>query len=268
MKQIAVYISNLSYRTDRRRSICKQFYHKQLFKIHIVPAIQHKTGAFGLWKTFLSIVAKERQNDSPYFVFCEDDHVFTEAYTDDFIMRRILWEVNTKYLLVNNKDIISTKKEINGHTQTVKNHILDGTIKLTYHQGGLRINLFGKLEWRRLNNIEGETTCLNMYGHSYGCMVNCQLPWKISFSPSIKYYRWHGYSANYMNQSSCIADVTISKLLLKEKIVIKIIGNDLFHQISNRKYVVNGQGQVETIYNRPPNYIMVSIGYRFDSITK
>lgn len=89
MKQIAVYISNLSYRTDRRRSICKQFYHKQLFKIHFVPAIQHKTGAFGLWKTFLSIVAKERQNDSPYFVFCEDDHVFTEAYTDDFIMRRI-----------------------------------------------------------------------------------------------------------------------------------------------------------------------------------
>ena len=60
-----------------------------MFKIHIVPAIQHKTGAFGLWKTFLSIVAKERQNDSPYFVFCEDDHVFTEAYTDDFIMRRI-----------------------------------------------------------------------------------------------------------------------------------------------------------------------------------
>ena len=89
MKQIAVYISNLSYRTDRRRSICKQFYHKQLFKIHFVPAIQHKTGAFGLWKTFLSIVAKERQNDSPYFVFCEDDHVYTEAYTDDFIMRRI-----------------------------------------------------------------------------------------------------------------------------------------------------------------------------------
>ena len=178
------------------------------------------------------------------------------------------WEVNTKYLLVNNKDIISTKDEKDEHTQTVKNHLLDGTIKLTYHRRGLRINLFGKLEWRRLNNIEGETTCLNMYGDSYGCVVNCQLPWKISFSPSIKYYRWHGYSANYMNQSSCIADVTISKLLLKEKIVIKIIGNDLFHQISNRKYVVNGQGQVETIYNRPPNYIMVSIGYRFDSITK
>ena len=59
-----------------------------------------------------------------------------------------------------------------------------------------------------------------------------------------------------------------SEFDFKRTAIIKIIGNDLFHQISNRKYIVNGQGQVETIYNRPPNYIMVSIGCRFDSITK
>lgn len=86
---ISVYAPNLVYRTDRRESIQEQFMNRPEFEFHLVPAIELKEGAAALWQTFYQIVKAEAAKDSDYFIFCEDDHVFTSAYNVDFLKVQI-----------------------------------------------------------------------------------------------------------------------------------------------------------------------------------
>lgn len=86
---IQVYAPNLPCRTDRRTSIEHEFQDKPEFELHIVSAIKNTNGAWGLWQTFHSIVATEAQKNSDFFIFCEDDHTFTQDYDKDTLMENI-----------------------------------------------------------------------------------------------------------------------------------------------------------------------------------
>lgn len=90
MKQrITVYAPNLSYRKDRRQSIENEFADKDEFDLHVIPAIEGKDGPSALWKKFYAIVQKENAKDSDFFIFCEDDHVFTEHYRFEYLNEQI-----------------------------------------------------------------------------------------------------------------------------------------------------------------------------------
>lgn len=82
---ISVYAPNLVKRKDRKLSILKEFRNKNEFNFKVVPAIEHKIGAFGLWQTFVEVVKNEKNRGSEYFIFCEDDHVFLSNYTFTYL---------------------------------------------------------------------------------------------------------------------------------------------------------------------------------------
>lgn len=82
---ISVYASNLERRVDRKVSIKNQFSGKEEFALTVVPAIEHENGAWGQWQTFFRIVEEETVKNSPFFIFCEDDHIFTENYNVDLL---------------------------------------------------------------------------------------------------------------------------------------------------------------------------------------
>lgn len=42
-----------------------------------------------MWKTFYDIVRKEAEMKSEFFIFCEDDHVFTKEYSEQFLLKQI-----------------------------------------------------------------------------------------------------------------------------------------------------------------------------------
>lgn len=86
---LPVYAVNLPSRPERRESLCAQFAGRDEFDLHIVPGIERRNGAVGLWQTFYGIVESEAAKGTDYFIFCEDDHVFTEAYSPELLLRRI-----------------------------------------------------------------------------------------------------------------------------------------------------------------------------------
>lgn len=86
---IPVYAPNLKFRTDRKESILSQFDGKDEFDLTVVPAIELRNGPWALWQTFYGIVEKEAAKGSPYFIFCEDDHIFTEEYSFENLAARI-----------------------------------------------------------------------------------------------------------------------------------------------------------------------------------
>lgn len=86
---IPVYIPNLEFRKDRRESVVAQFSGREEFEVHIVPAIKHSNGAWGLWQTFYQIVSLATEKKYPFFIFCEDDHIFSDNYDTEFLKESI-----------------------------------------------------------------------------------------------------------------------------------------------------------------------------------
>jgi len=87
---INVYVPNLAKRVERKKSISNQFQGRTEFNLFIVSAIEHKIGGFGLWQTFHKIVTLEKEKNSPFFIFCEDDHIFTPDYSPNYLQRTLL----------------------------------------------------------------------------------------------------------------------------------------------------------------------------------
>ena len=84
-----MYVANLPERKERKMSILEQFNDRSEFQVQIVPAIKHEMGAKGLWETFIGVLKREIESNSPYFIFCEDDHVFTEDYNREFFDKQV-----------------------------------------------------------------------------------------------------------------------------------------------------------------------------------
>ena len=90
METIPVYVANLRRRKDRKESILRQFEGKSIFELNIVPAKEWKNGSWALWQTFYEIVESEYKKQSKFFIFCEDDHVFTENYSETYLEKSII----------------------------------------------------------------------------------------------------------------------------------------------------------------------------------
>ncbi|WP_448698097.1 hypothetical protein ACFGVR_14845 [Mucilaginibacter sp. AW1-3] len=85
-ERIETFIVNLPSRKDRKLNILKEFNFKPAFNIHVVEGQQNPNGSLGLWNTLVQIVDIAIKRNLEYFLFCEDDHIFTEMYekTDIF----------------------------------------------------------------------------------------------------------------------------------------------------------------------------------------
>ncbi|QOD67373.1 hypothetical protein HF329_33540 [Chitinophaga oryzae] len=81
MKTSPVFVVNLRKRTDRKEHILQQFANREEFDVTIVEAIEHDTGAVGLWKTIGVILKEMVRPEDDYVILCEDDHQFTEHYS-------------------------------------------------------------------------------------------------------------------------------------------------------------------------------------------
>jgi len=96
MNPISVYAANLKRRPERKASIEAQFAGRPEFHLTVVEAIEQLKGYQGLWQTFYKVVQQEAAKGSDYFIFCEDDHIFTEDYSADFLLERIQEADNLK----------------------------------------------------------------------------------------------------------------------------------------------------------------------------
>lgn len=87
--KINVYVPNMPNRMERRSSIMGQFENKDLFSLNIVRPVDDPDPRISLWRTFVRIVREESEHGSDFFIFCEDDHVFTANYSDRVLLRDI-----------------------------------------------------------------------------------------------------------------------------------------------------------------------------------
>jgi GR25 family glycosyltransferase involved in LPS biosynthesis len=87
---IPTFIINLRERTERRAHILNEFKDRSEFSINVIDAYKHEIGAVGLWMTMRKIISMAIANDEDFILICEDDHVFTEHYTKEYLFKNIV----------------------------------------------------------------------------------------------------------------------------------------------------------------------------------
>lgn len=87
---IPTFIINLPQRKDRLAHIRSQFAGREEFDVTVIPACEHRIGAIGLWQSITGIVREAQQREHDVILICEDDHVFTEHYSADYLFDNII----------------------------------------------------------------------------------------------------------------------------------------------------------------------------------
>ncbi|WP_153848763.1 MULTISPECIES: glycosyltransferase family 25 protein [Sphingobacterium] len=79
------YIINLKERKERKKHILDEFAKYSEFEITIFDAIKRKSGSEGLFESIKQIVYNAYESKDKYVIVCEDDHVFTNEYNNEYL---------------------------------------------------------------------------------------------------------------------------------------------------------------------------------------
>lgn len=85
---IKIYVPNLSNRGDRYKHIVSEI-PKDFFDLKIINPIKHSLGNVSLWHTIQYIIREKVHINNDFFIFCEDDHLFTEIYSLEYLQESI-----------------------------------------------------------------------------------------------------------------------------------------------------------------------------------
>ncbi|WP_104384984.1 hypothetical protein [Sphingobacterium sp. HMA12] len=77
------YVINLIERYDRLKHIKQEFENRHEFDVTYIEGIKHVVGSIGLMESFKICVKDAKTKGLPFVLICEDDHMFTSAYTWD-----------------------------------------------------------------------------------------------------------------------------------------------------------------------------------------
>ena len=77
-----VYILNVPKRQERRDSVMQEFHGKDCFSTHIITPVNHSIPRVSHWLSFLQLTQHANAEGLDCFVFCEDDHTFTEHFEE------------------------------------------------------------------------------------------------------------------------------------------------------------------------------------------
>ncbi len=106
----------------------------------------------------------------------------------------------------------------------------------------------------------------NIHAGDYNIGANAQISllWKFQITTDLTMFARCGYQQNEMNSTHWIWNAQLTRSFVKGRLLCKLQGFDILHQLSNTQYVMNAQGRTETFHNSIPRYVMFSVSWRFN----
>lgn len=87
---IPVYIINLKDRYERKAHCVNEFKNRTEFEPIYIEAVKHEVGAVGLWESIVNAVKMAVEREDELIIICEDDHLFTQNYSKEYLMQNIV----------------------------------------------------------------------------------------------------------------------------------------------------------------------------------
>lgn len=150
----------------------------------------------------------------------------------------------------------------------VNHYITSENLKISYNKNLIRLELTGDFAWNVAIRERNDINNINAFDFSYGLSGQYTFPWKIQLATDLKMYSRRGYEEPSMNTNELVWNASVSRPFLKGKLIVKVDGFDILNQLSNTRYVVNGQGRTEICQLSMPRFAMLRVAYRFNKSPK
>lgn len=85
----SAYAPNIISRIDRRNHLQNVFKKQSEFRLHIISPIAQNNSGLSLWLTIQHIIKENVNWNDDFFIFCEDDHQFTQHYDFELLQQFI-----------------------------------------------------------------------------------------------------------------------------------------------------------------------------------
>lgn len=96
----------------------------------------------------------------------------------------------------------------------------------------------------------------------------CAQQREITLSADANMYSRRGYGSSALNTDDFVVNASLSRPLLKGKLITRLEAFDIFHNLSSTQYEVNAQGRTETWYRSLPHYVMLHLVYHWNKNPK
>lgn len=150
----------------------------------------------------------------------------------------------------------------------VRNLTLSQQLGLTYQFGQNRVGLEGRVSWLRSRSDLRNFQATDAIDYSAKANALVRLPYDWEVGTDMNFYARRGYNDATLNTTHWVWNASLSKLLMRGNLVVKLTAVDMLSQISNLQYGINAQGRTETWINALPHYVMLGVQYRFHIIPK
>ena len=195
----------------------------------------------------------------------------TKVGLDVMLDKRQKWMLKSQvdYHYRRSVDMVATTDIASASRSVVCNHTAQWSASLHYSIGdGTSVALLADVakDWCA-SKREGFR---NIVAESYkaGFCALLALPWHLQLSTDLTMVARRGYQSHQMNTTDWVWNAQLSRTFCKGRLLAKLQGYDILHELSTTSYAVDAQGRTETWHNAIPRYAMISLAWRFNANPK
>ena len=177
-------------------------------------------------------------------------------------------ESKTGFNYIHNVDLAMIEGFNTSQLSRVNHFVTSENLKISYNKNVTRIELVGTFAWNMVARQYTNSNNINAFDFSYGVSGQHTFPWKIQLATDLKMYSRRGYEESSMNTNELVWNASLSRPFLKGKLLVKVDAFDILGQLSNTRYIVNGQGRTETWQLMMPRYAMLRVAYKLNKMPK
>ena len=185
------------------------------------------------------------------------------------------WHVNAGADWNHSKDHALLEGQTESQVNTVNTLTLNSGANIRYNCKTLYVRAVGSIEWRHSEGRMYDFTALDALDFSYGLEASYTTPalcgkkvGGMTLAADACMYSRRGYGAAWLNRDDFVVNASISQSFLSGKLILRLDGFDLLHQLSPTDYVINAQGRTITTYRSLPHYLMLHAVWHFNKNPK
>ena len=166
-------------------------------------------------------------------------------------------------------DLAHVADDNSNRSSVVKTLALVDELKLDYRQNDkASADFHARVRWNHITSNMTDFASISAVDFSLGVSATIDLPWKMQMTTDLDHYFHRGYHTSAMNTNELVWNTSLTKSLLKGKLLFSLYAYDILGQISNHTYRFDAQGRTEIWTNTIPRYAMLSISWRFNKNPK
>jgi hypothetical protein len=168
-----------------------------------------------------------------------------------------------------NVDMATTEDSKESMRSIVHNWQLKDNLKLDYRPNdNYEFTLHGGGTYYYIHGRREGFDDIHAGDYNIGANATVSLPWHFQLVTDLTMFARRGYQQDEMNSTDWVWNAQLSRSFCKGKLLAKLQGFDILHELSTTSYAVDVQGRTETWHNSIPRYVMLSLSWRFNFTPK